>query len=212
MKEKILLIGGGSHCKVVLDILQKTNKYEVHGIIDLSAKIGLTICGIPIVGTDNDLVKFYRTGVEKCFISIGSTGNPKERVRVYKITKDIGFSFPNIISPNSIISPHVVLGCGNYIGPGVIINSGACVGNNCIINTGAIVEHDCILSDFVHLAPRTTLSGSVKVGKNTHIGTGSVIIQNINVGKNCIIGAGSVVTKNIKDSILAYGNPCKIRK
>lgn len=212
MKEKLILIGGGGHCRVILDTLNKINKYKLIGIIDLGVKIGMSIYDIPIVGTDNDLPKIFRNGVRNCFISIGSTGNPKERVKIYKITKNIGYNHPNIISPDSIISPRAVLGSGNFIGPGVIINSGARIGNNCIINTGAIVEHDCIISDFVHLSPGATLSGTANIGKNTHIGTASVIIQKIKVGDNCMIGAGSVVTKDIKDGVFAYGNPCKKRK
>jgi len=54
------------------------------------------------------------------------------------------------------------------------------------------------------------LAGNVTVGKNTHIGIGSSVIQGITIGKNCIIGAGSVVVKDIPNSSLAYGNPCKV--
>jgi maltose O-acetyltransferase len=32
------------------------------------------------------------------------------------------------------------------------------------------------------------------------------------MGNNVTIGAGSVVTKNIPDNVLAFGNPCEIRR
>ena len=30
--EKIILIGGGGHCKVIIDIIKSTNEYEIVGI------------------------------------------------------------------------------------------------------------------------------------------------------------------------------------
>ena len=36
-----------------------------------------------------------------------------------------------------------------------------------------------------------------------------MVIQCIKVGKNSLIGAGSVVVKDIPDGVVACGNPCK---
>ncbi len=54
------------------------------------------------------------------------------------------------------------------------------------------------------------LSGSVKVGTGTIIGSGTVIIEKITIGENCMVGAGSVVTRDIPSGTVAYGNPCKV--
>lgn len=212
MKKKILLMGAGGHCKVVLDVLFASKEYEIAGIIDVKSRIGSKVLGVPVIGTDLDLPRFFRLGIRNCFISIGSIGNPKLRVHLYHIAKKIGFVFPNLISPSALISSSATLGCGNYIAPGVIINTGARIGNSCIINTGAIVEHDCVVGDFVHLSPGSILSGGVTVGDFSHIGTGSVVIQNLEIGANTMIGAGSVVAENIRSNVVAYGNPCKERK
>ena len=56
------------------------------------------------------------------------------------------------------------------------------------------------------------MSGCVKVGNNTHVGTGSSIIQGITIGDNAFIGAGSVVIKNIPDGVTAVGVPAKIKQ
>jgi len=39
---------------------------------------------------------------------------------------------------------------------------------------------------------------------------GTNILHTVKIGKNSIIGAGSVVTKDIPDNVVAYGSPCKI--
>ncbi len=35
MKEKIVLIGGGGHCRSAIDVIELTNKYEIIGIVDI---------------------------------------------------------------------------------------------------------------------------------------------------------------------------------
>ena len=53
-----------------------------------------------------------------------------------------------------------------------------------------------------------------KVGSNTIIGMGAILLNGSRVGKNCIIGAGSVVTEGsqIPDNSIAIGTPCKVVK
>jgi len=212
MKEKLLLIGAGGHCKVILDLLMESGEYDVAGIIDLKERVGRNLYGVPVVGTDSDLPKFINKGIKRCFISIGSVGDHGLRGKLYKFARKSGFLFPNLIHPSASVSSRASLGHGNYIAPGVIINAGTEIGNNCIINTGVIIEHDCKIGDFVHISPGSILSGGIIVGECSHVGTGSVVIHNLEIGANVIIGAGSVVTKNIRKNMVAYGSPCKERK
>jgi sugar O-acyltransferase (sialic acid O-acetyltransferase NeuD family) len=212
MKPKILLIGAGGHCRVVLDVIFSNKEYEVAGIVDLKNHIGSKVIGVPVIGTDSDLPHLFKTGIKNCFITVGSIGDPQARIKLYNMAERLGFLFPNLISPSALVSSYAILGHGNYVAPGVFINAGAKIGSNCIINTGAIVEHDCTIGDFVHLSPGSILSGGVTIGDYSHVGTGSVVIQNLEIGARVIIGAGSVVAKNIRKGMIAYGNPCKERK
>ncbi|MFA5316237.1 MAG: acetyltransferase [Dehalococcoidales bacterium] len=211
MKKKILLIGAGGHCKVVLDLLLRSKEFKVAGIIDKKERIGERILGVPVNGTDPDLPRFIKAGVKHCFISVGSVGDPRLRVKLYELAKNAGFVFPNLVSPHAIVSSYASLGNGNFIAPGAIINAGSKIGNNCIINTGAIVEHDCVIGDHVHVASGSVMSGGVSVGNRAHIGNGTFIIQGVKIGSGTVIGAGSVVTKDIRKGVVAYGNPCRER-
>ena len=212
MKKKLLLIGAGGHCKVVIDLLLGFKEYDLIGIIDLKERVGDNIYGIQVVGTDSDLPMFYKKGIKYCFISIGSIGDPTLRVKSYNSAQKIGFKFPNLIHPSALISSQITIGCGNYIAPKVVINAGSHVGNNCIINTGTIVEHDCKVGHFVNLCPGSLLSGCVNIGDYSHIGTGSIVSHGLIIGTRVIIGVGSVVVKNMPNSVISYGNPCKERK
>lgn len=211
--EDIILIGGGGHCKSIIDTINGLKKYNIIGILDIADKVENEICSIKIIGTDDKLEYYYKNGVRNAFLTIGSIGDTTLRRKLYSIALNIGYIFPNIVDNTAIVSDKIEIGHGNFIGKGTIININTKITNNSIINTGAIIEHDCHIGSFCHIAPGTTISGNVVIGENTHIGTNSTIIQNIRIGENVIVGAGSVVIRNIENNVKAYGNPCKeVRK
>lgn len=53
-----------------------------------------------------------------------------------------------------------------------------------------------------------------KIGDNTLIGMGSIILGYSEIGANCIIGAGTLLPqyKKIPDNCLVFGNPAKIMR
>lgn len=210
--KKLLLLGGGGHCKSVLDVLKETKYYSEISIIDSEDRVGSRVLNCEIIGTDDDLELYFENGYGDAFVTLGSMGNYSRREELHKKLKDIGFFIPNVISKNAIVSDYVDMGEGNFIGKGAIVNAGSRIVDQVIINTAAIIEHDCCIDSFVHIAPNSTLSGNVKIKKGTHIGTGAVVIQNRTIGSDTIIGAGSVVVSNISGSSIAYGNPCKEMK
>lgn len=210
--EKIILIGGGGHCKSIIDTIKSSKLYDIVGIIDIKEKIGDEINHIKIIDHDENL-NIYRKKVSNAFISVGSIGDVSIRKKLFDKLEKLEFKLPFIIDKTAIISDDVTIGCGTFIGKGAIINSGASIGKNCIINSGTIIEHDCKIDNFVHIAPGSTVCGGVKIGDNSHVGAGSVILQYNNIGHDTIIGAGSVVTKEIGNNIISYGNPAReVRK
>ncbi|PNR95886.1 acetyltransferase [Petrotoga olearia] len=213
MSNSIVLVGGGGHCKVVLDVIKENNYYDEIFISDLKENIGKEILDIRIKYVDEQLADLYNKGINFAFVSMGKININDQRMKLYKKIKNIGFKIPTIISKSSNVSIYTVISGGTFIGKNAIVNPGVKIGENCIINTGAIVEHDCIIGDNVHIGPGAVLSGGVKIGENSFIGTGVTIIQNTNIVGNTLIGAGAVVIKNIARSGVYVGNPAKeIRK
>ena len=43
------------------------------------------------------------------------------------------------------------------------------------------------------------MSGGIKVGDETHIGTGANVIQGLTIGKGCMVKAGVTVKRDIAD-------------
>lgn len=206
--KKIVLIGAGGHCKVIIDIIKGIKEYEIIGITDKGG-ITDTVLDVPVIGTDDILPKLFKDGVEYAFICVGALSNLKHRENIYDKLKEIGFKIPMLVHKSAIVSDYAQVSEGTCVMAGAIINPGAFIGKNCIINTGAIIEHDCVVSDSSHISPGVALAGGVKVGTATHIGIGSSVIQNVEIGNNVTIGAGAVVINSILDNVLAVGVPAK---
>jgi acetyltransferase-like isoleucine patch superfamily enzyme len=56
------------------------------------------------------------------------------------------------------------------------------------------------------------ISGKVKIGDFSNIGTNATILPNISIGENCFIGAGAVVTKDVLNNQVVYGVPARLMK
>ena len=198
---KIILAGGGGHCKVIIDAIKLEGKWDIRGIVDPGIPKGTSVMGVPVLGSDEVLKGIFENGIVNALISVGSVGNCGVRKKLYNGLKRIGFSFPVVKHPSAILAGDVSIGEGTFVAAGVVINPGTKIGKNVIVNTSSSVDHDCIIGDFVHVAPGVSLSGGVKVGDETHVGIGSCIVQDINVGKKCMIKAGSVIVSSLGNGV-----------
>lgn len=205
--QKVVLIGGGGHAKVIIDAVRKSGKLEIYGILDPKLPKGSLISGVKVIGNDDMLPELSKKGIKSVFIALASTNSNGCSIRgeIYKKLKKMKFKFPKIVHPDAIIASDVIIGEGAFIAAAVVINPCVIIGNNVIINTKASVDHDCIIGDSVHIAPGVTLSGGVKVGDETHIGMGVSIIQCITIGKQCMVGAGTTIRHGMSDRSKNYG-------
>ena len=210
--EKIVLVGAGGHCKVIIDIIKSASKYDIIGVTDKACVDEKFVLDIPIIGDDSILEELYNSGVKNAFVCVGALRNISIRDTIYNKLLDIGFNIPVLIHKDAIVSPYATIAFGTCVMPGAIVNPGVVIEENCIINTGVVIEHDCNLQRNTHISPRACLAGAVSIGRNTHVGMGSSIIQTVHIGSNVIIGAGAVVIENIVDNVVAVGVPSKIIK
>lgn len=114
--QKILLVGGGGHCRSVLDSLLSAGGYDDIGIIDPRTSGGSAPMNIPVLGGDSDLPRLFAAGWTHAAVTLGSVGNPARRRTLYRMLKDIGFSLPVIADPSAVIGRETTLGEGVFIG------------------------------------------------------------------------------------------------
>jgi len=210
-QKKIILIGGGGHCKSCIDIIEQEGIYQIEGILDISNNLGKKILGYPIIGCDEDLNELVNV-YDYFFITLGQISSAAKRIELYTFIKTKGKEIPTIVSPLAYISKHAVIGEGSIIMHNVIVNSNASIGSNCIINTGAIIEHDVSIGDNNHISTSCTINGFVSIGNECFIASKVAIRNNLTIGNKVIVGIGGVILKDIKASGTYIGNPLKLKK
>ncbi len=190
MKPKILLVGGGGHCKSVIDVIELEDKYTIAGIIDKKELLGQNILGYKIIGCDDDLSELFNT-YKYVAITVGQIKSNSLRIKLFNLAKNIGYKLPAIVSPLSYISKYSFIEEGTIIMHHALINANAKIGKNCIINSKALIEHDVTIEDNCHISTGAILNGGVAVKEGTFFGSNAVSKEYIII--DGFIKAGSVV-------------------
>ena len=191
MKE-IILIGGGGHCKAVIDVIEQEGAFRIVGIVDQPESIGTDVLGYTVIGNDSDL-KNLASIHTYALITVGQVQSPKLRIKLFDLALNAGFKLPRIISPRAYVSKHAYIGKGSVIMHNALVNANTKVGCNCIINTNALVEHDSDVADHCHIATNAVINGSTSVGQGSFIGSGSITREGTTISDNSFIKAGSIV-------------------
>lgn len=206
MKPELILVGGGGHCRSVIDAIEEAGKFKIEGIVDVKENVGRNVLGYPVIGSDDDFEKLLRK-YTFFLVTVGQIKNCVPRLRIYEMLKSMGAIMASIVSPTAYVSKHAHIGPGTVVLHGATVNAGVLIGENCIINSHALVEHDAVIGSHCHISTGAIINGGAKVGDRTFIGSGSVLRQEIEVGNGCVVGAGSLVLKDIcADSVFKGGD------
>lgn len=195
MKTPLILVGGGGHCKAVIDVIESTNEYVIHGIIDNN--LSGNVFGYPILGSD-DLLPQLINDVQHAFVTIGQIKTPQIRVNLYNLLLELGYNIPIIVANSANVSRNATLSDGVIIMHGATVVAGAKIGANVIINNHALVDHDCTIGSDCHISTGAQLNGNVRVGDGCFVGSGAIIREGVHIGSNNFIAMGTLVVKNIE--------------
>lgn len=209
MKRPLILIGGGGHCKSVIEVAESAG-YEIKGILDMPDEVGKEVLpGHKVIGTDDEIPQY----VEECdfIITVGFIKNPALRIKLYNKVNAAGGRLATIIASTAHVSKYAELGEGTVIMHHAFVNAGAKIGDNCIINTFVNIEHDAEVGNQCHISTGTMVNGECKIGENCFIGSQSVCANCIEIASDIIVGAGSVVRKSIRVKGIYAGNPAILK-
>jgi sugar O-acyltransferase (sialic acid O-acetyltransferase NeuD family) len=207
-KTKIVVFGAGGHAKVVLDVLERTGRYTVVGLLDNSRELhGTTRWGQKVLGGQEQFSALLAKRITRIIVALGDN---RDRQSVYEKAVKAGFELVPAIHPSAQLGRGVAVGPGSLLVAGTVVNADAEIGPNVIVNTGATVDHDCRIGSHAHLSPGVHLAGGVTVGELAHIGIGAVVLPYLTIGRASIVGAGAVVLENVPDGVVVAGNPARV--
>lgn len=177
---KILLVGGGGHCKSVIDVIEQEGKYSIAGIIDKKELLGTEVLGYKVIGCDDDLESLFETYAH-ALVTVGQVKSNILRVKLFTLLDNLGYTLPMIISPLAYVSKHATVEKGTVILHHVLVNAHASIGVNCIVNTKALIEHDAIIEDHCHISTATVINGGVLVKSGSFVGSNTTSKEYIEV-------------------------------
>lgn len=206
MERPLILIGGGGHCKSVIEACRSCGR-KVFGVMDIPEKIGQFVLDVPIIATEDDIPK-YVSDVE-FLVTVGFIKDSTVRNRIYHNILRNGGTLATVIASSAHVSPYAEIGHGTVILHGACVNAASKVGDNVIINTLSNIDHDVVVSDNCHISTCASLNGMVFVGHDSFIGSQAVICQCVRVCDHVVVGAGSVVTKYLTQPGVYVGAPVR---
>jgi len=207
--KKIAIFGAGGfgrEVKTIIDSINKQEKiYEFIGFYDDGIEKGNIINNYPVLGGVKDINMLK----EEVSLVI-SIGDPKTKSKIVSLIENPLVSYPNIISPNAIVSDDFVsLGKGNIVCAGSIITCNIDIRDFVILNLSCTVGHDTVINSYASFMPSVNISGEVVIGEGVYVGTGAKIINLLEIGEYTIVGAGAVVSKTLPAKCTAVGVPAK---
>ncbi|OXM85232.1 acetyltransferase [Paenibacillus rigui] len=204
---QIAVIGNGGHSKVVTDLIRSIPGYRIQAILDdkyeAEAQDG-DVCTGPL----SCVPGLLQSEPELRFIvAVGHNATRQTIVSRLGLPAD---RYITLVHPSAVVSPSATLGRGTVVMAHAVVQADTAIGHHAIVNSGAIIEHDSRLDDYVHAAPRATLTGAVSVGEGAMIGAGAVVIPGKSIGAWAVVGAGAAVIGNIPPHSTAVGTPAKL--
>jgi len=201
-KTPLLLIGGGGHCKSVIDVIESGSQFEVAGIVQPDSEGAASVLGYPILGGDDQLPYLLRR-TPWALVTVGHLKEVSLRKRLFGMLIELKAEMPVVISPRAYVSQHAQLGRGTAVLHGAIVNATTFLGENCIINSMALVEHDVRIGSNCHISTGARINGGVVVGDGCFIGSGAVIHQGVRIGEGSQIGAGCIISHDVEARTVA---------
>lgn len=208
MQKEIILVGGGGHCKSVIDVIEQEGSFRIRGILDVPEKVGQEVMGYPITATEEELPALLKD-VKYALITVGQVKNSAVRLRLFELVKAAGGQLPVLVSPQAYVSRHAQIGEGSIVMHGAYVNAGARVGANTIINSQALVEHDAQIGNHCHISTGAVVNGDCQVGNHVLIGSRASLRQGVSIADQVLLGMGSVVLHDITEPGIYVGVPAK---
>lgn len=206
MQKPLVLVGGGGHCKSVIDVAESAG-YEILGVLDMPENVGKFVLSYKVIGADDDIPSYV--DMADFVITVGQIKNNATRKKIAERIEKAGGKLATIVANDAYVSKYAVIGEGTVVMHKAFVNAGAKVGRNCIINTMVNVEHDAVVGDFCHISTGTMINGGANIGDSTFIGSQSVVNQMISIRGGVTIASLSVVCKDILENGIFAGAPIK---
>ncbi|PCI02485.1 MAG: carbonic anhydrase [Hyphomicrobiales bacterium] len=205
--ERLLVIGGGGHGRVVAEAAHLSAQFSQIVVVDPYAIDSWTLpfckCVAAEAAIDAD---------PQSWDFVSAVGGASLRKRLFDEYSAKGFTPARVMHPRAIVSPSAYLGRGVVVLAGAVVATLASIEDGVIVNHNAVVEHDCKVGQFAHLAPGSILAGGACLEDKVFLGAAASVRHGVRVGADIVIGNGAAVVADIFQQGVYVGTPASLIK
>jgi sugar O-acyltransferase (sialic acid O-acetyltransferase NeuD family) len=206
---KIIIIGDGETAELAYEYFSHDSPHDVVAFsVEQEFAKKQELFGLPVIHFE-DLENHYDPADHAAFVAISYTQLNRVRARLYKQTKDKGYSLVSYISSKAFVWRNAEIGENCFILENNVVQYAVKIGNNVVLWSGNHVGHQTIIRDNVFVSSHVVISGYCDIGENCFLGVNSSLANNIKIAKDCLIGMGAVVNKDTEERKVYVGNPAK---
>ena len=212
-KKPLVIVGAGDFGRETSWVVERMNEHgdswELLGFIDDDPNVQGTILeGYPVLGT----ISWFENQTQKLWAVCSITKGSVRRRVTDRIFKQHNIFPARLIDHSVIIGRNVRIGVGSIVCAGTVLTINCVLEEHTIINLNCTIGHDTVLETCCTVQPGSNISGKVRVGCCTDVGTGTKIIQGLSIAPKTVLGAGAVIINNIEQSGTYVGVPARLHK
>ena len=121
-----------------------------------------------------------------------------------------GYNLAALVHPNIVKAKDFTPREGTMIFSSVNISYNVNVGKCVLVSFNTLIAHDGEIGDFSSIMSTVAINGKCRVGKNSIIGSASVIHPNVHIGDDCVVGMGTSLFNDIVDGKSVVDWPKKL--
>jgi tetrahydrodipicolinate N-acetyltransferase len=124
------------------------------------------------------------------------------------------------IEPGAIIRDQVSIGKNAVIMMGASINIGSVIGEGTMIDMNVVVGGRGTIGKNCHIGAGTVIAGVIEppsakpviIEDDVVVGANAVILEGVRVGKGSVVAAGAIVIDDVPENVVVAGTPARIIK
>jgi sugar O-acyltransferase (sialic acid O-acetyltransferase NeuD family) len=209
---KLVIVGSGEFAGIAHEYFTRDSPYQVVAFaVERAFRTSDRFLGLPIVDFE-ELEHYYDPRTHKVYVAVTYTQLNRVRARLYRQSKQKGFTFANYVSSKAFVWHNVKLGENVFVFENNVIQHLVEIGNNVILWSGNHIGHRAVIEDHCYVASHAVVSGYCRVQQYCFLGVNVTVADRVTVARDCFIGAGCLIARDTERGKVYHAAPAEPAK